>query len=179
MHYIASYRIGIFHMKHLIPYLAILLVIVYALYNALWHKDHQPKKPEKMTASYKEHTKEHTIQHAEEELARTHTVAYAKAYIIGIINHGSRQFNFPGGEMEGGFVSSQDVSKVACYVLTLSGQKCKEPYPKDAAMFYTSVCGGCHGDDGKGLGGSYPDLTRKPLLGIEKREEFLKSLLRK
>jgi mono/diheme cytochrome c family protein len=46
-------------------------------------------------------------------------------------------------------------------------------------MFYTSICGGCHGDDGKGLGGNYPDLTRKKLLGLERREESLKIRIKK
>ena len=164
-------------MKHLIPYFAILLVLIYAFYNAALRKEQQTEKHEKMTEQYREHTKEHPMLHVQEELGRIHTPEYAKAYIVSVIDHGSRQFDFPGGEMEGGFVSPKDAPKVACYVLSLSDQKCKEPYPKDGAMFYTSVCGGCHGDDGKGLGGTYPDLTRKPLLGIEKRETFLKSLL--
>ncbi|BAF71629.1 hypothetical protein [Sulfurovum sp. NBC37-1] len=166
-------------MKNLIPYLAILLVIVYAFYNASFRKDGQTSEAEEMTDSYRKHIQKHTTLHTEEELAKIHTVGYTKAYITSVINHGSKQFDFPGGEMEAGFVSHKDAPKIACYVLSLSGQKCKEPYPKDAAMFYTSVCGGCHGDDGKGLDGSYPDLTQKPLLGIEKREEFLKSLLSK
>ena len=80
--------------------------------------------------------------------------------------------------MEGGFAGSSDAEKIACYTMELSGKKCSSPYPKDAAMFYTSICGGCHGNDGKGLGGIYPDLTKAKMLGIEDREMFLKTMLK-
>ena len=53
-------------------------------------------------------------------------------------------------------------------VMELSGTKAPHPYPKEAEMFFSSVCAGCHGNDGKGLGGSYPDLTRKKLLGLKR-----------
>jgi mono/diheme cytochrome c family protein len=88
-------------------------------------------------------------------------------YILHVIRYGSNRLHFPGGEMEGGYLSEEEAPKVACYVMELGGHRCPHPYPKDAAMFYTSVCGGCHGDDGKGLHGAYPDLTRPKLLGIE------------
>ncbi|KYJ86013.1 hypothetical protein AS592_05355 [Sulfurovum riftiae] len=162
-------------MKNVFPPLLVLGVLLFALYQTRYKKPETTE--EKVNPAYLEHTKKHTASHIQEELDRLHTDAYVKNYIVNVIKHGSNQFNFKGGEMEGGFVSSKDAPKVACHVLSLSGKKCEEPYPEDAAMFYTSVCGGCHGDDGKGLGGTYPDLTRKTLLGIEKREEFLKSLL--
>ena len=113
------------------------------------------------------------------ELARIDTPEYILHYIIDVIDHGSDTLGFKGGVMEGGYVSHEDAPKIACYVLEMSGRKCPYSYPKDAAMFYTSVCGGCHGNDGKGLGGNYPDLTRKKLLGIERREAFLKTTLEK
>lgn len=74
-----------------------------------------------MTEQHREHTKEHPILHAQEELRKIHTPEYAKEYIVSAIDHGYRQFDFPGGEMEGGFVSPRDAPKVACYVLSLSG----------------------------------------------------------
>jgi len=164
-------------MKHIFPPLLVLVVFLFALYQNQNKKSANEKK--KINPAYLKHVKEHKKNHIKEEMERLHTDAYVKHYIINVIKHGSNQFDFKGGEMEGGFVSAKDAPKIACYVMSLSGKKCKTPYPKDAAMFYTSVCGGCHGDDGKGLGGTYPDLTRKPLLGIEKREEFLKSMLSK
>jgi len=102
-----------------------------------------------------------------------------KQYIIHVINHGSEQFNFKGGIMDGGFALPDDAPKIACYVMEFSGKTCKTPYEKNAPMFYTSNCAGCHGEDGKGLNGSYPDLTRENFLGIEKREEFLKAMIKK
>ena len=151
-----------------------ILVILYGIYNAMLAgmKSADKKQPEK--SSYHSHSKSHKSTHFEEELSRIDTVEYAKEYIITVINHGSYDLDFPGGVMEGGFASREDAPKIACYVLELSGKKCPHPYPADAAMFFTSICGGCHGNDGKGLGGNYPDLTRKKLLGIERRETFLR-----
>ncbi|WP_295419840.1 hypothetical protein [Sulfurovum sp.] len=165
-------------MQKSLPYLAIIIVLLYALYNAKFR--HVKKKAEPKTdTNYAKHIKEHgTVTHMQEELAKLQTQQYLKKYIIDVINHGSAQFDFPGGQMEGGFASANDAPKIACYVLELSGKQCKEPYPKDAAMFYSSICAGCHGEDGKGLNGSYPDLTKDKLLGIQKRESFLKRIMK-
>jgi cytochrome c553 len=163
-------------MQKNLPYIAIIIVLIYALYNAKFRSSKEATV--KVNKEYTEHIKIHKEKsHFEEELSKLKTNAYVKQYIIDVINHGSAQFEFKGGVMEEGFASEQDAPKIACYVLELSGKKCKEPYKNDAAMFYTSVCGGCHGDDGKGLGGTYPDLTKSKLLGIEKREEYLKTML--
>jgi len=164
-------------MQKSLPYLAIFIVLVYALYNAKFRDSKIVNT--KVNKEYIEHIKMHKEEsHFEEELSRLKTTEYVKHYIIDVINHGSNQLEFKSGEMEGAFASSEDAPKIACYVLELSGKKCKSPYPNDAAMFYTSVCGGCHGDDGKGIGGTFPDLTKDKLLGIEKREEYLKTMLR-
>jgi len=162
-------------MQKIIPYLAILIVIIYAVYNA---KFHNPKKVDTHThANYEQHIKTHkTTTHYEDELSHINTDAYTKEYIIRVIDHGSNILDFKGGEMEGGFAAHDDAEKIACYVMEFSGKKCTAPYPNNAAMFYTSICRGCHGDDGKGLGGTYPDLTKAKLLGIEKRESFLRSM---
>jgi cytochrome c553 len=161
-------------MQKFLPYIAILIVLLYALYNAKFRTSQKVKT--KQNTHYAKHIKEHKKTHYEDELKKLQTTQYVQEYIISVINHGSNQFDFKGGEMEGGFASTQDAPKIACYVLELSGKKCKESYAKDAAMFYSSICAGCHGEDGKGLGGTYPDLTKDKLLGIAKREEFLKSM---
>jgi len=75
--------------------------------------------------------------------------------------------------MEGGYAPKEDAPGIACYVMHLAGKACS--YPAEAAGYYTSICGGCHGHYGKGLNGTYPDLTRPVLLGIQKREDFLRS----
>ncbi|MEA3492083.1 MAG: hypothetical protein U9R27_09310 [Campylobacterota bacterium] len=150
-----------------------LLIIIYGVYNAKFSISKEPKD-EKRSSPYQTHTKLHHTTHFEDELSKIDTIEYSKAYIISIIDHGSYDLGFSGGVMEGGFASSEDAPKIACHVIALSGKRCEEPYPNDAEMFYTSICGGCHGNDGKGLNGNYPDLTRAKLLGIERREEFLK-----
>jgi len=165
-------------MQKNLPYFAILTVLIYALYNANFRDN--TKIPTKINQEYTEHIRTHKdATHFEEELSKLKSIEYAKHYIIDVINHGSNQFEFKGGEMEGGFASKEDASKIACYVLELSGKKCKSSYPNDAAMFYTSNCAGCHGEDGKGLGGTYPDLTKDKLLGIKKKEEYLKTMIHK
>lgn len=165
-------------MQKNLPYIAVGIVLLYAFYNAKFSpgKNHTVKT----VTSYMKHIEaHHNCNHYQEELANLHTIPYLKKYIVHVINHGSNQFGFRGGEMEGGYASPQDAPKIACYVIELSGKKCREPYAKDAAMFFSSICAGCHGEDGKGLGGTYPDLTKETLLGIKEKESFLKSMLRK
>ncbi len=156
-------------MKNYLPYFAILLVLLYAFYNATL------KQKEEVSVSknkkYTEHIKSHKTEHYKDELLNINSSSYVKEYIISVINHGSNQFNFNGGSMEGGFALPDDAAKIACYVLEFSGKKCKGSYNKNAAMFYSSNCGGCHGEDGKGIKDAYPDLTKEKLLGIKKREE--------
>ena len=165
-------------MKQMIPSLLIIFVLSYALYLSTQPKETRYLREKKVNPKYTEHIAVHTEDHLRDELKKLQTRQYTKAYVIDVINHGSSQFDFSGGEMEGGFASPDDAPKIACYVLELSGEKCEEGYEKDASMFFTSNCAGCHSDDGKGLNGTYPDLTRKKLLGIEKREAFLKESLR-
>jgi len=163
-------------MQKLIPSLAILTVLVYAVYNANFRD--VEKVDTKTHKHYKEHIQSHKTTHYVDELSSIHRDEYTKEYIIKVINHGSTILDFKGGVMEGGFADPSDAEKIACYTMELSGKKCATPYPKDAAMFYTSICGGCHGNDGKGIGGIYPDLTKSKMLGIEVRENFLRSMLK-
>ncbi|HIP18553.1 MAG TPA: c-type cytochrome [Sulfurovum sp.] len=161
-------------MEKNMPYFAILLVLLYALFNAFYKENEKVFVPKSQT--YTAHTKTHKTEHYQEELEKLHTVSTLKAYIMRVINHGSDQFDFPAGEMEGGFAHPEDAAKIACFVIEFSGKKCEKPYEKDAAMLYTSNCGGCHGDDGKGRNGTFPDLTKETLLGIAKRETALKMI---
>jgi len=161
-------------MQRYLPLLSVLLIVTYGLYNAKTKKE--TKKRSQPENTYTQHLKEHHTSHAREELLQLHTDTYIQHYIIRVINHGSTLLRFKKDEiMEGGYAPKEDAHKIACYVMELSGKACPTPYPADAAGFYTSVCGGCHGNDGKGLGGTYPDLTQHPLLGIQHREELLRS----
>lgn len=160
-----------------LSYAVIGLVLLYALYNALMKENTYPvsktKKPAQVSIEIPQRVP------YKEELQKLHTNAYVKEYIVHVINHGSEQFNFKGGFMEGGFASAADAPKIACYVMELSGKECGTPYEKDAPMFYSSNCAGCHGEDGKGLNGTFPDLTRKTFLGIEKKEAYLQTMIKK
>jgi len=161
-------------MQKLIPLSVLLLIFGYAVYNAKQQRKRESKT--KSNSPYTKHIQTHHASHTEEELTFIQSDVYLKQYIIDVINHGSTQLQFKKNEvMEAGFAPKEDAEKIACYVMTLSGRKCEQPYPADAVGFYTSICGGCHGDDGKGLHGTYPDLTKNPLLGIKKRELFLRS----
>ena len=81
-------------------------------------------------------------------------------YIENVINNGSNHLNFQKGGMEGGYVPKSKARDVAYYVYELSGKKANKPYAKDASLYFSSNCAGCHGVDGKGIKGSFPDLTK-------------------
>jgi len=88
-------------------------------------------------------------------------------YIVDVINNGSNRLGFQKEGMEGGFIPKEKARDVACYVYELSGKKCSKPYAKDAALYFSSSCTGCHGRDAKGLNGTFPDLTKERLLGLK------------
>ena len=159
-----------------LSYAVVVFILLYALYNALIKENTRPTKRKEQTQTSIVIEQEESYK---EELQKLHKNDYMKQYIIHVINHGSEQFNFKGGIMEGGFALPADAPKIACYVMEFSDKKCETPYEKNAAMFYTSNCAGCHGEDGTGINGTYPDLTRETFLGIEKREAFLKAIIKK
>ena len=152
----------------------ITLVILYGTYNATRTR-HTPSQKPKNTPSYTQHTTNHPATHSAEEPTKLDTPEYAYHYIRSVIKHGSSSLRFPGGVMEGGYIGEADAPGVACYVLHLSGKACPAGTErKDAHLFFSSNCAGCHGNNGRGIGGKYPDLTRPTLLGIEKRREQLR-----
>ena len=89
-------------------------------------------------------------------------------YIIYVINNGSNRLGFKGGEMEGGYIPKNRAKDVACYLMNLRGKPCKEGFNKDAPLYFSSNCAGCHGNDAKGIKGSYPNLLREPFLGLSR-----------
>ena len=93
-------------------------------------------------------------------------------YIEEVIAEGSNVLHLKAGPMDGGYASPEDAPKIASYVLTLSGREALYPhYVQEGNMLYNGNCGGCHGDDGKGLGGAYPDLTLPLFRGAQLRKE--------
>jgi len=91
-------------------------------------------------------------------------------YIVNVINSGSSNLKVSKEPMEGGYIPKDKAKDVACYVYELSGKKCSTSYSKDAALYFSSSCAGCHGNDGKGIHGAYPNLTKSPLLGITAKD---------
>ena len=140
-------------------------------------KKEQPKKPL--------HVEPKTMQLGvdkealQKELHEIDTNSYLESYIVDIINNGSNgHLGFSGGVMEGGIATKEDAPNIARFVLSFSGKKSSDDNAgKKAELFYTSNCGGWHGNDGKGLNGAFPDLTQKSFKGIEKRKAYLKAHL--
>ncbi|RUM46197.1 MAG: cytochrome C oxidase Cbb3 [Hydrogenimonas sp.] len=79
------------------------------------------------------------------------TVWGSAAGVLATIQNGSKGLGYPMGEMPAGMLSGDAAKKVAEYVA--NGMKGEMP-----AEF--GVCAGCHGMDGKGMGGMAPDLTK-------------------
>lgn len=137
-----------------LPLIAIVTVIIYAIFNAY--------RADKQTTFAQATSSEPSYE-------RKTVTTSVYDYIVDVIVHGSNRLHFNTQEvMEGGFVANEDAPKVACFVLSLAKEACPHPYSEDAAMFYSSNCAGCHGEDGKGLNGTYPDLTKRPLLGMSR-----------
>ena len=108
---------------------------------------------------------------ARKTVAELRSVPYLERYVERIINEGSSQnLGFRYGDMPARMADEKSAPKIAAYVVTLAGLKPTHPeWVKEGHTFYVSNCGGCHGEDGKGVHGTFPDLTRVPLLGIERR----------
>jgi len=115
------------------------------------------------------------IKEIEDELSKIDSLEYLENYIINIINNGSDgKLGFPSGPMEGGYAYKTDAPNIARYVVTLSGkQSSDDKQGKKTEIFYSSNCGGCHGNDGKGLNGTFPDLALDTLQGIREKKECL------
>ncbi|WP_457592435.1 c-type cytochrome [Hydrogenimonas sp.] len=107
----------------------------------------------------------------EKRLAFLRSTPYLEHYIENVINRGSSQhLGFAYGDMQEGFADRDAAPKIAAYVVTLSGREPTHPeWVKEGRTFFVSNCGGCHGEDGRGIHGTFPDLTKDPLLGIQKR----------
>ena len=109
-----------------------------------------------------------------EELQSIGSVSHLESYIQNIIKNGSTGLGYPGGDMDAGIAAPQDAKDIARYVVTLTGQKSSDDEKADkAVLFYTSNCGGCHGNDGKGIDGNFPNLTKTPYKGVIRLKENL------
>lgn len=82
--------------------------------------------------------------------------------IFDAVMNGSKGLNYDLGEMPGGLLTQESAKAVSAYVAKeLSGIKVTK-YPQLVEMgreeFVT--CSACHGEDGKGMDGAAPDLTK-------------------
>jgi len=88
--------------------------------------------------------------------------ALFEEYVFLVIKHGSKELGFP-TQMEGGYVNDEEARKIAAYLATLQGYSPSHPeWVEEGAALYHGNCTGCHQPGLK----SFPDLTKKPLLGI-------------
>jgi len=141
---------------HKFTFLILFLTLIYGVYNQLKKDKRSSVTNMSENTSYVDYKKMIQVY----GLDKT-----TKLYITDVINNGSKKLHFKKDEiMEGGYIPKKDASKVACYVMSLSGKECD--YPNEAVMLFSSSCAGCHGNDGKGMGGVYPDLTQDRLLGL-------------
>ena len=74
----------------------------------------------------------------------------SKKQVLAIIKNGSNELKYPMGAMPAGMAQGADAEAIAAYVA--GGLKGEQP-----AAF--GVCAGCHGADGKGNGGTAPNLV--------------------
>lgn len=114
------------------------------------------------------------------ELKIIDTQEYFEKYVLDVINNGSNRLNFPSGAMEGGYVSKSDAKKIVAYMASMQGfTPSNKQWVKEGAMLFYGNCTGCHGILGKKVDKNFPDLTRKPLLGIELRKKEIYEKLKK
>lgn len=81
--------------------------------------------------------------------------------IIDVIIKGSKGLDYPMGEMTPGFADEKGAKAIAAFVAQdISGIKStKNKNLVEEGKAQWDVCASCHGDDGKGMGGSAPNLT--------------------
>ena len=157
-------------MKKALPILLILLFVAAAFFvnrarhGASPHMHHAVEKKAESCPECRAEAKKRTI----DELRST---SFVEEYIVEVIDHGSSQkLGFKYGDMPAHMADEKAAPKIAAYVVTLMGRTPTHPeWVREGHTFYVSNCGGCHGEDGKGIHGTFPDLTRDPLLGIERR----------
>ncbi|PZT48964.1 cytochrome C oxidase Cbb3 [Helicobacter valdiviensis] len=91
--------------------------------------------------------------------------------IINTINNGSKGLGYMLGDMlpisevaPGVLNNDEDKKAVAAYVMGELSEAKKTKYPelvsKGKELYMAATCNACHGEDGKGMGGMAPDLTK-------------------
>ena len=97
-----------------------------------------------------------------------HCAPCFEKYVEDVINKGSNIFHYPTSPMPAGTVTPKEAKKIAAFMATLQGFKPSHPeWVKEGKYLFYGNCTGCHSNEGKGKEGYFPDLTRKPLKGVE------------
>lgn len=81
-------------------------------------------------------------------------------HIVNTIMHGAKGMNYPLGEMPANLLDAESAKAVAAYVMAEMSPNKKTKYPQlvETGKSLYATCAGCHGEDGKGMGGMAPDL---------------------
>lgn len=81
--------------------------------------------------------------------------------IVATILNGSKGANYPLGEMPAGLLDAESAKAVAAYVMqeVSSVKKAKNLALVETGKALWATCAACHGEDGKGMAGSAPDLS--------------------
>ena len=107
-------------------------------------------------------------------LAGPCTPACCEAYIEEVINEGSDVLGMPSSPMDAGFASAADAKRIAAFTVTLSGKRSPHPeWVEEGSLLFGGNCAGCHGSDGKGQNGAFPDLTLPELKGMTLRKSAM------
>lgn len=82
--------------------------------------------------------------------------------IYNAIMNGSKGLEYPMGEMPAGMADEEGAKAIAAYVAKeISGiKKTKNENLVEIGKELFATCAGCHGEDGKGMEGNSPDLTK-------------------
>lgn len=90
------------------------------------------------------------------------TVWGSEKALVDVILNGSKGLDYPMGEMPGGMADEEGAKAIAAYIAKeISGiKKTANENLVEAGRAQFAVCASCHGDDGKGMDGMSPDLTK-------------------
>lgn len=90
------------------------------------------------------------------------TVWGSEKSLVDVILNGSKGLDYPMGEMPGGMADEEGAKAIAAYIAKeLSGiKKTSNEDLVEVGRAQFAVCASCHGDDGKGMDGMSPDLTK-------------------
>ncbi|MGB2551678.1 cbb3-type cytochrome c oxidase N-terminal domain-containing protein [Campylobacter sp. MOP51] len=90
------------------------------------------------------------------------TVWGSEKALVDVILNGSKGLDYPMGEMPPGMADEEGAKAIAAYIAKeLSGiKKTSNEDLVEVGRAQFAVCASCHGDDGKGMDGMSPDLTK-------------------